>query len=176
MEIVSQSSFSDAHEIAALPLIAANLHRVIRPEQSQIWAVMRAKDDEARLYYSLCAVMLGRMGLSGDVYELDDHQWALIDEAIAFYKEAADIIKNGTTCFIKTDTASYNAPSGGQLVLRKYGDQMLYVYHRFADSLSLQEFSEKYPNELKEYSVIRKYGKAECDFSAETGICACKRG
>ncbi len=171
MELVSQSSFSDAHEIASLPLIAANLHRVVRPEQSQIWAVMRAKDDDARIFYSLCAVFLGRMGLSGDVYDLNDHQWELIDDAIAFYKEAAPIIKNGSSCFIKTDAVRYNAPAGGQLVLRKYEDRLLYVYHRFENSVPLEEFIKKYPNMLTEYSVIKHYGKADRDFSAEAGIC-----
>ena len=45
MELVSQASFSDAHETLAIPVIAANMHRVIQPAQSQIWAVLRAKDD-----------------------------------------------------------------------------------------------------------------------------------
>lgn len=45
MELVSQASFSDAHETLAIPVIAANMHRVIQPAQSQIWAVLRAKDE-----------------------------------------------------------------------------------------------------------------------------------
>ena len=53
MELVSQASFSDAHETLAIPVIAANMHRVIQPAQSQIWAVLRAKDDADRLTYSL---------------------------------------------------------------------------------------------------------------------------
>ena len=32
MQLCSQASFSDAHEIKSIPLIAANVQRVIRPE------------------------------------------------------------------------------------------------------------------------------------------------
>ena len=38
MNLCSQASFSDAHETPSIPLIAANMHRVIRPDQCQIWA------------------------------------------------------------------------------------------------------------------------------------------
>ena len=74
MELVSQASFSDAHETLAIPVIAANMHRVIQPAQSQIWAVLRAKDDADRLTYSLTSTFLGRMCLSGDIYDLTAKQ------------------------------------------------------------------------------------------------------
>jgi alpha-galactosidase len=45
----AMSSFSDAHELLEIPIIAANLHRLMRPRQSQIWAVLHASDDEHRL-------------------------------------------------------------------------------------------------------------------------------
>ena len=41
MALTSMASFSDAHECVEIPVIAANLHRVILPRQSQIWAVIR---------------------------------------------------------------------------------------------------------------------------------------
>ena len=104
MELASQASFSDAHEIPSLPLIAANLHRVIKPEQSQIWSVMRKEDSDSRIFYSMCATFLGRMGLSGDIYEMSNHQWELIDSAIAFYHKAAPIIKDGKTITLFADT------------------------------------------------------------------------
>ena len=40
----AMSSFSDAHEIPEIPIIAANLHRLILPRQSQIWAVLHKSD------------------------------------------------------------------------------------------------------------------------------------
>ena len=170
MELASQASFSDAHEIPSLPLIAANLHRVIRPEQSQIWAVMRAADSDSRIYYSLCATFLGRMGLSGDVYDLSDHQWALLDEGMAFYREAAPIIKDGYTFFNYADTKSYNNPTGSQLVLRVFGDKVLCVYHRFKDSLDLASFAKENGINISSHRMLRKYGNANGDFSAEAYI------
>ncbi|MCR5330869.1 MAG: alpha-galactosidase [Lachnospiraceae bacterium] len=172
MELASQASFSDAHEIASLPIIAANLHRVIRPEQSQIWAVLRTKDTDSRIYYSLCATLLGRMGLSGDIYDLNEHQWKLLEDAIAFYRKAAQVIKEGSTVKIISEPGSYNRPQGGQLVVRKLGDTELCVYHRFEKSVPFEEFARKHG--LNEYCAKTAdtvvYGKAECDFSAEARI------
>lgn len=51
MELVSQANFSDAHECTCIPIIAANLHRVIRPEQSQIWAVLQKDLDIHQLHF-----------------------------------------------------------------------------------------------------------------------------
>ena len=38
----SMSSFSDAHETPEIPIVAAALHRLMLPRQSQIWAVLHA--------------------------------------------------------------------------------------------------------------------------------------
>ncbi|HEX6289127.1 MAG TPA: alpha-galactosidase, partial [Herpetosiphonaceae bacterium] len=38
----AMSSFSDAHEVVEIPIIAASLHRLMLPRQSQIWAVLKA--------------------------------------------------------------------------------------------------------------------------------------
>ena len=55
----AMGSFSDAHECLEIPIIAANLHSLILPRQSQIWAVLRKEDDAHRLVYSLAATFLG---------------------------------------------------------------------------------------------------------------------
>ncbi len=170
MELSSQASFSDAHEIPSLPLIAANLHRVVRPEQTQIWAVMRAKDPDERIYYSLCATLLGRMGLSGDVYDLSDHQWELVDDGISFYKESATIIKDGSTVVNIAEALSYNDPEGSQLVIRETADSALLVFHRFRNSTSLADFAKAHGVDLSKYKEVKKYGEASCDFSAEAII------
>ncbi|SFC34993.1 glycoside hydrolase family 36 protein [Butyrivibrio sp. YAB3001] len=167
MEKASMASFSDAHETLSLPIIAANVQRVIRPEQSQIWAVMRKEDSDERIFYSMCATFLGRMGLSGDIYDMNDHQWQLIDEAISYYKEIADIIKNGKTIVIKAETKSYNKPTGGQLVIRSYESRSLLIYHRFEASVSMEEFAENNRIKIPEGKIISKYGDAHCDFSAQ---------
>ena len=164
MELVSQASFSDAHEITSIPLIAANMHRVIRPEQSQIWAVLRAGDSEERIYYSLAATFLGRMCLSGEIYDLAERQWELVEEGMRFYRKAADIIKNGTTVVHEYTAGGYNDPKGQQLVLREWGNRGLAVYHRFAES------AEEPPRLPEGCRIVDEYGRADRDFSAKAWI------
>lgn len=99
MSVCSMASFSDAHECEHIPAIAGGLHRTILPRQSQIWAVIRKDDSLKRIAWTLTCTMLGRMCFSGDVTELSDSQWEVIDNGIAFYKRVAPIIKNGYTHF-----------------------------------------------------------------------------
>ena len=160
MELASQASFSDAHEEKSIPVIAANMHRVIQPRQSQIWAVLRAKDDADRLHYSLAATLLGRMCLSGDVYDLSKEQMEIVDQAIAFYRQAADIIKNGKTTLIDCSTKGYNKPQGQQLVIREYEDKKLVIFHRFENSKALEQSA------MPKGKIIAEFGEAERDFSA----------
>lgn len=171
LELASQASFSDAHETKDIPIIAANLHRVMPPKQSQIWAVMRKDASDERIYYLICGTLLGRMGLSGDIYDLSDRQWDLISEGIDFYKKAADIIENGRTVLIQCDADSYNNPAGAQLVIREWEGKALYVFHRFADSLGLDDFMKARNLGPISGKIICKYGNADKDFSAEAFIC-----
>lgn len=164
MELVSQASFSDAHEIPAIPLIAANLHAVIQPKQSQIWAVMRADDSEERIYYSIISTFLGRMCLSGDIYDLSESQWRLIQEGIAFYQKAAEIIKYGTTIERTCSTKSYNHPQGEQLVIREWNNRRLVILHRFEHS---KEILLPLPPGAR---IMAEYGRADRDFSAKAWI------
>jgi len=164
MELVSQASFSDAHEITSIPVIAANLHRVIKPSQSQIWAVMRKEDTKERQYYSLVSTLLGRMCLSGDIYDLSDAQWDVIDEAIAYYKKVSDIIKNGKTTCIDSHVESYNDPTGSQLVVRDLDNKRLVIFHRFKDSVSFDMYKEQVMK--GGYSIEASFGEALTDFSA----------
>jgi alpha-galactosidase len=133
LALTSMSSFSDAHECAEIPIIAANVHRALLPRQSQIWAVLRAQDSPQRLAYSLAATLLGRMCLSGDVLELSDEQSAVVSRGISFYRAAAAVIKNGISHRFGTTIASYRSPEGWQAVRRTSDDgaQILVVAHRF---------------------------------------------
>ncbi len=164
MELVSQASFSDAHETTAIPIIAANLHRVIKPSQSQIWAVMRAEDSDNRIYYSIINTFYGRMCLSGDIYDLSEKQWQMIEEGIAFYKEAADIIEAGVTTKIANRVTSYNKPQGEQLVIRQLDHKLLVIAHRFENS------SKVNTDFLRNYTIVREYGAIDCDFSAKAWL------
>ena len=174
MELVSQASFSDAHETTAIPLIAANMHRVIPPRQSQIWAVMRAGDSDARIFYSIVSTFLGRMCLSGDIYNMSEHQWELIEDGIAFYRQVSDIIRDGRTVLIDTNADSYNTPCGQQLVIRELGHRGMLIFHRFEHSLSIEEAlrnmdSNSLPGIAagRPYRILAAYGQSEEDFSAE---------
>lgn len=164
MELVSQASFSDAHEITSIPIIAANMHRVIKPSQSQIWAVMRKEDSETRIYYSIISTFFGRMCLSGDIYNLSDVQWKMIEEGIAFYRLISDIIGKGKTIKCENRVTSYNRPQGEQLVLREFGDNMLAVAHRFENS------TEPIYDFLNNYNILEEYGDLSCDFSAKAWL------
>ena len=164
MQLCSQASFSDAHEIPSIPLIAANMHRVIKPEQCQIWAVMRAKDTKERLEYSLIATLFGRMCLSGEIYDLSDEQWALVDAGMAFYKKCADVIKNGKTILHKYENTGYNAPKGQQLVVREWNGKRLAILHRFENS---EKWEPQFPAGSR---ILAEFGSGEKDFSAKAWL------
>ena len=133
MALVSQASFSDAHETQDIPIIAANLQRLILPRQSQIWAVLHAGDSMQRLAYSLAAGFLGRLCLSGEIDSLNPDQWDLVNEAIQFYAKAAPIIKHGTSRLFRKIAPAWRHPRGAQAVLRLAddGQQALVVLHSF---------------------------------------------
>jgi alpha-galactosidase len=133
--LASMASFSDAHEWKAIPVIAANVTRAILPAQSQIWAVLRKEDDSKRLHYSLACTFLGRMCLSGDIYDLTEAQWSIVQEAISLYKECAPVIKAGRNFRFGPHVKSYNHLQGWQAICRqsKAGTQMLVVLHSFEE-------------------------------------------
>lgn len=135
-ELCSMASFSDAHEWKAIPVIAANVTRAILPAQSQIWAVLRKEDDEKRLYYSLSNTFLGRMCLSGDVYDLQEWQWEIVEAGIRFYKKCAPVIKDGRNFRQGPYVRSYNHLRGWQAVCRKGTEtrQMLVTVHTFEEA------------------------------------------
>lgn len=133
LQLTSMSSFSDAHECVEIPIIAANLHRAVLPRQSQIWAVLRKEDSDRRLIYSLANTFLGRMCLSGDVFDLSTEQWDIVDKSIALYKKVAPTIRDGVSYRFGPAVSSYRHPEGWQAVIRVSTDQKqaLAVVHTF---------------------------------------------
>jgi alpha-galactosidase len=136
LALTSMSSFSDAHELPEIPLIAANLHHLILPRQSQIWAVLHPTDSIQRLVYSLAATFLGRMCLSGDIIGLSSEQWQLVQRAQQFYRTCAPIIKYGTSRRFGKLGLSWRYPQGWQAIRRlsRDGTQALIILHNFADT------------------------------------------
>ena len=131
MGVTDMASFSDAHECVEIPIIAAQLHRLILPAQSQIWAALRAKDSIHRINYSMVNTFLGVMCLSGDVADLSAEQWAKADEGIAFYRAVRRIIRDGVSAFHGQVSPSWRHPEGWQAVCRSAGDETLTVVHTF---------------------------------------------
>lgn len=136
LALSAMSSFSDAHETAEIPIIAANLHRLMLPRQSQIWAVLHASDSDRRLCYSLAATFLGRMCLSGEITDLSQAQWRLVNTATQLYRLAAPTIKNGVSRMFRETGASWRHPTGWQALRREAldGRSILLVVHTFSAS------------------------------------------
>lgn len=132
LELSCMASFSDAHECDEIPIIAANMHRMILPRQSQIWAVVKAGQPLQKLYYQICSGLLGRLCFSGEPDALSDAQWAIIDEGTAFYAKAAPIIDHGVSQRFGSRIVSYRAPKGWQAVVRRGETQTLVVVHAFS--------------------------------------------
>ncbi|MEM6821033.1 MAG: glycoside hydrolase family 36 protein [Verrucomicrobiota bacterium] len=146
--VTSMSSFSDAHESQEIPIIAANLHRLMPPERSQIWAVLRNEDSIQRLYYSLSAAFLGRLCLSGNIDELPSKHWDITQRAMEFYRKVWHLIANGTSQLYREGNGSMRTPCGSQAVLRHSSDETeaLVVWHAFGRKHS-NTLSFPLPNE-----------------------------
>lgn len=129
MSKVSMCSFSDAHECAEIPLVAANVSRVVPARQSQIWAVIREQDSLSRIIYSLCAGMLGRICLSGDVLRLPREKIDCICNGLNFYNDVKTIVRYGDIRTVDCDVAYYREPKGRQIYAKSYGDKLLVLVH-----------------------------------------------
>ncbi len=134
MGVSAVSSFSDAHEALEIPYIASNLHNLILPAQSLIWAVLHNDDSIQREVYSLAAGFLGRICLSGQIDELSPQQKDTLKSALAFYKKLDNIILNGSTKIYGNRGNSMHHPKGVQIVVRKTDDEILVVCHGFKNA------------------------------------------
>ncbi|MBB5353456.1 alpha-galactosidase [Haloferula luteola] len=139
MARTAMSSFSDAHELVEIPIIAANLHRLLLPRQNQIWAVLHPQDSPQRVAYSLAATFLGRMCLSGAIEKLSGESWALVREGIALYQKAAPVIKYGISRRFGAVGESWRDPRGWQAVVRQSDNQALVVVHTFGGAPAIIE-------------------------------------
>ena len=129
MSKVSMCSFSDAHECNEIPLVAANVSRVIPARQMQIWAVLREGESVSRTVYSLCAAMMGRICLSGDVLHLTEERIALIKDGLDFYREVKDIVRFGKITCIDNTVEYYRDPQGRQVYEKEYEGKKLVIVH-----------------------------------------------
>jgi alpha-galactosidase len=130
----AMASFSDAHEPVDLPIIAADLHRLILPRQNQIWAVLHPDDSLRRLHYSLAACFLGRACLSGEVAALSAKQLHHVRDVLELYQRVAPIIRDGRSQLMRDLGPSRRRPRGWQALIRVSGDEALVVFHAFAET------------------------------------------
>lgn len=131
LHITDMSSYSDAHESMNIPLVAANMHRMIPVRQSQIWAVLHPKFSEELIYYKITSTLLGRMCLSGNVEALEEKQWDIVKQCIHFYRQVCRIIDLGTSEIDCHTGLSYKEPDGYQIVRRVWEQEALIVVHTF---------------------------------------------
>jgi alpha-galactosidase len=126
-------SATDAHECPELPIVAANVLRLIPASKSLVWAAVRKEMGARELVYRLVTGFLGRLCLSGDVVELDAAQWALTQRAIGFHGRVAPLLDDGRWSRSGPRVDAYRSPTGWQAVLRPSVDgmAMLAVLHAF---------------------------------------------
>ncbi len=175
MAVSAMASFSDAHECVEIPIIAANLHRAILPRQSQIWAVIRETDSLKRIAYSVANTFLGRMCLSGDVTNLSEEQWEVIDRGIAFYREIAPIIKKGQTYHLSPPIARMRHPEGWQGIVRAGENGEAYaLIHTFGGALP-ETIGMKLPADVPT-AILSSYSDTEPDVWMEGDVLYCRPG
>jgi len=129
--LTAMSSFSDAHEAVEIPIIAANLHRLMLAHQVQIWCVVHGSDDLQRLRYGLSAGFLGVLALSGEVGSWQPWQVQEIASARVLHHKASEVIRSGRTRIYREMSASWHEPRGWQAVVRATEAEALVVLHGF---------------------------------------------
>lgn len=141
--LCDMGSFSDAHETVEIPIISANLHRLILPRQTQVWAVIKPEDSIQRIRYSLASTFLGRMVISGDVKHMDPAQMHELLEAQRLYRKAVPVIRKGRSRLYRKLNKAWRTPKGWQVAVRaglgEAEGMLLVVAHRFGgESAQLQ--------------------------------------
>jgi alpha-galactosidase len=131
-------SSTDAHECQELPIVAANVLRLIPASRSLVWAVVRRTLTARELNYRLATAFLGRLCLSGDIVELDDVQWQHTRRAIEFHGRVAPLLDDATWRRFGPRVESYHTPTGWQALLRPSldGTALLAVLHTFGGEVS----------------------------------------
>lgn len=176
MGVCAMASFSDAHECLHIPVIAANLHRAILPRQSQIWAVLHASDSDRRLYYSIINGFLGRLCVSGDVYDLSQRQWDILDQGISLYRQCVPVICSGKTRRFGREDQDYNHLKGWQGIvregIREAGNLCMAILHRFENADS--EFCVPLPE--GSWRISGFYGEPNTEICVKQNSLSVKTG
>ena len=177
LELFDMASFSDAHEQPEIPVIAAGLHRVMRPDKCQIWSVLRRDDSADRICYSMSAAFLGVMCLSGDMMDMSGEQWELISEGIRFYHGLSGIIRDGMTYYFGTSQECLRRLSGWQGILRKSRSQKkaVIVLHCFEQGQRIavdlgEEYMAEAVFEARVHDITIENRILKCSMNADEGM------
>ena len=171
LNLCPMASFSDAHECDEIPIIAANMHRILLPRQSQIWAVVHPEHTLQKLYYQICSGLLGRLCYSGDIFALREEQWQVMQAGCDFYARAAPVIAEGFSKRYGPKIASYRYPRGWQAVVRRGKNQTLTVLHTFHEAPDRVELPDIGSNpQLFARSGIALDGKTVCGLTDFDGV------
>lgn len=164
MSKVSMCSFSDAHEAKEIPLVAANISRVVPACQNQIWATIRKDDTVDRIVWSMTAAMFGRVCLSGDVHLIDSARKAKIKEGIDFYNAVKDVVRAGDICGFENTVKYYRNPKGCQIYKKASADRkrLLVLAHFFERPYELCECL------VEGYKLAASY--TTLDFEVKNGV------
>lgn len=133
LRVSDMASFSDCMDAPEVPVIAANEHRVLLPEQEEIWAVLPASLSDDEMVYRIISTFYGRHCMSGSIYDLSEKQWDVVKAGTDFYKDVRHIIKNGETLWLTPDVLSYRKLTGSQVTLQVCGEEALLICHRFRE-------------------------------------------
>lgn len=164
MSMVSMCSFSDAHESKEIPLVAANVSRVVPARQNQIWATIRIEDTVDRIVWSMTAAMFGRVCLSGDVHLIDSAQKAKIKEGLDFYNAVKDVVRSGDIAEFFCNVRYFREPKGCQIYKKvsQNGGRMLVLAHFF------ERPHERFECDVSGYKLAAAY--TTFDYEAKGGV------
>ena len=147
--------FSDAHASPEIPIIAANMHRLVHPSKLAVWAVVRPEESLQRINYSMAALFLGNPGISGDIHLLDKEQFNVIKNHLEMFRRIDHLILNGTTRILGDIVDNYRTPKGCQVVVRANGEvgEAMIVCHSF----ELEQHEKAvYEIELDEHLTVKE--------------------
>ena len=163
MQKVSMCSFSDAHECREIPIVAANVSRVVPARQNQIWAVIREDDTVDRIVWSMTAAMFGRICVSGDVHKIDAAQKAKIKEGIDFYNAVKDVVRSGKIAECFCNVRYFREPKGCQIYKKvsQNANRMLVLVHFF------ERPHERFDVEVCGYKLAAAYTTIDFDVTGD---------
>ena len=114
-----------------LAAVLASCARPALPDRETVFRTADAGYGDAATRSLLTAADIGRLCLSGEVFDLSEEQWNLALQGIRFYQKVSGIIRDGRTTVIETPLQDYTRPMGYQVVLRECEKEALLIVHTF---------------------------------------------